>query len=93
MSSRSKWQVIGLNLKRTITSNKTKSGIQNLLTKKCPEPDGFTGEFCQTFKEFIPILLKTHKPSLITRKTARNGGIFEFQFSTSFHQKTIRNNK
>jgi len=42
-----------------ITSTENKTVIIKLPTNKSPKPDGFTGEFCQTFREELtPILLK-----------------------------------
>ena len=45
-------------LNRPITRNETEYIIKTLPTNKSPEPDGFTGEFYQTYKELILILLK-----------------------------------
>ena len=45
-----------------ITSTEIETVIKNLPNNKNPEPDGFIGQLCQTFREkLMPILLNSFK--------------------------------
>ena len=62
-----------------ITSTEIKIVIKNLSKNKSPQPDAFTGEFYQTFRQqLMPILLK------LFQKTAEEG-----TYPKTFYEATI----
>ena len=57
------------NIYRPTTSTEIETVIKNLPTNNSPGPDGFTGEFLQTFREEVtPILLKLFQNIVEGRK-------------------------
>ena len=61
-----------------MTRTEVKSVIKNLPTNKSPGPDGFTGEFYQTFREELMPILE------LFQKTAEEGTL-----PNSFYKATI----
>ena len=62
-----------------ITSTKIEATIKNLPKNKNSGPDGFTGEFCETFREELMLILLK-----LFQEIAEEG-----KFPNSFYKATI----
>jgi len=67
------------NMGRSITSTEIETVIKKLPANRSPEPDGFTGEFYQTFREELTLILLK-----LFQKIAEEG-----MLPNSFYEATI----
>ena len=60
------------NMNRPITSTEIETVSKNLPTNKSPGPDGFTGEFYQTFREELTSLLLKLQANITDEHRCKN---------------------
>ena len=78
-------------MNRPLTSNENESVIKKLSANKSPGPDGLTGEFYQTLRDKLTLILPKLSQKISEERTLQNS-LYDIIFSLYQNQTKISQN-